>query len=81
MGKVRTKEPSDEMMEKIRRARNMIASKAKRIIKCPYCEHSVLVVFSDSKGCVQTKCAKCKTELLIDVANMRRYSTKIDKKA
>ncbi len=72
MGKCITFDPCEELQEKIRRAREAVATKARRTIRCPYCRHNAIVVFADATGYVQTKCAKCRTELVIDVVNMRR---------
>lgn len=65
-------EPSVEMMKKIRRARENIVSQSNRNIKCPYCQHVALVVYADTTGYVKTKCAKCKSEIVVDLVNMRK---------
>ena len=41
---IRITEPSPEMMGKIIQARKAIAEQKPRYIKCPYCQHSSIVV-------------------------------------
>ena len=67
-------EPSDEMMKKIKQAREQIISQCNRNIRCPYCYHIALVVYADTTGFVKTKCAKCKSEIVVDLINMRRIN-------
>ena len=69
---VHMKEPSVEMQLKIRRARDAIAEQKPRVLKCPYCQHSSIVVFGDTRGHVQTKCKCCGKETVFDVISMRR---------
>lgn len=69
---IRVNEPSVEMMIRIRRARDAIANQRQRAMKCPYCQHSSIVVFEDTRGHVQTKCKYCGHEVVFDVINMRR---------
>lgn len=69
---IRVTEPSAEMQSKIRRACNAIATQKKRMVKCPYCHHSSIVVFEDTRGHVQAKCKVCGRETVFDVLNMRR---------
>lgn len=74
MGRVFTREPTEEMMLKIRKARATIVSSEQRNIKCPYCEHTALVVYAGTTGHVKTKCVKCKHEVIIDLVNMRNIN-------
>lgn len=60
------------MQDKIKRARKAIAEQEPRVIKCPYCHHNSIVVFSDTRGHVQTKCKVCGKETVFDVLEMRR---------
>ena len=69
---IRVITPSPEVMAKVIRAREAIASQQHRVIKCPYCKHNAIVVFQDTKGHVQTKCKHCGSEVVFDVLNMRR---------
>ena len=66
-------EPSDEMMAKIRMARNAIASQKPRMVKCPYCKHNSIIVSEDTRGHVQAKCKACGRETVFDVLSMRRF--------
>ncbi|OUN22156.1 hypothetical protein [Pseudoflavonifractor sp. An85] len=70
---IRMTEPSDEMMAKIRMARNAIASQKPRMVKCPYCKHNSIIVFEDTRGHVQAKCKACGRETVFDVLSMRRF--------
>ena len=69
---VQVREPSVEMLTKIRIAREAIASQNRRIVKCPYCRHAAIIVFEDTRGHVQSKCKSCGKEIVFDVLNMRR---------
>ncbi len=69
---LKTSEPSQEMLDKIVRAREAIANQEARYIKCPYCRHNSFVVYGDTKGHVQSKCSKCGRITVFDVLNMRR---------
>lgn len=62
---VRVSEPPPEVQRKIIRARQAIAEQEPRIIKCPYCRHSSIVVFGDTKGHVQ------ETDLIYIIACQR----------
>ena len=42
---IRITEPSQEMLDKIIRAREAIAAQKPRYIKCPYCQHNSIVVY------------------------------------
>ena len=64
--------PSPEVMTKVIRAREAIASQQRRTIKCPYCQRNAIVVFQDARGHVQTKCKFCGNEVVFDVLSMRR---------
>lgn len=64
--------PSDEMILKIRRAREAITNQKHRMVKCPYCQHNTIMVFEDTRGHVQAKCKRCGHETVFDVLNMRR---------
>ncbi|MFI3175477.1 MAG: hypothetical protein R3Y53_09825 [Bacillota bacterium] len=74
MGKIFTNVPPAELQKKIRNARESIRNKASREIQCPYCKRIVFSVFADSTGYIEVKCSKCKTEVLVDVVNMRRMN-------
>ena len=69
---IRVSQPSEEMQGKIIRARQAIASQEPRVLKCPYCHHSSIVVFGDTRGHVQTKCKVCGKETVFNVLEMRR---------
>ncbi len=64
--------PSDEMLTKIRNARDAILCQRSRIIRCPYCRHNTIVVYDDARGHIQAKCKMCGKETVFDVVNMRR---------
>ena len=57
--RIRDIKPSEEMILKIRRARNAIANQKHRMVKCPYCLHNTIIVFEDTRGHVQAKCNRC----------------------
>lgn len=69
---IRVAEPSVEMQIKIRKARVAISSQKMRMVKCPYCGHSSIAVFEDTRGHVQAKCKQCGRETVFDVLSMRR---------
>jgi len=69
---VRIQEPTEEMQQKIIRARMAVAAQQRRYILCPYCKHKSIGVFEDTRGHVQTKCKNCGKEIVFDVLNMRR---------
>lgn len=69
---IRISEPSEEMMEKIRKARHAIANQKTRMVKCPFCGHNSIAVFEDTRGHVQAKCKLCGRETVFDVLSMRR---------
>ena len=70
---IRMTVPSDEMLVKIRMARNAIANQKPRMVKCPYCKHNSIIVFEDTRGHVQAKCKACGRETVFDVLSMRRF--------
>lgn len=70
--KIKETKPSEEMVLKIRQAREAIVNQKHRTIKCPYCQHNTIVVFADARGHVQTKCKRCGRETVFDVLSMRR---------
>jgi len=74
---IRVSEPSLEMLQKIRRARQATASQKMRMVQCPYCKHNAIAVFEDTRGHVQTKCKRCGRETVFDVLNMRRLKLRI----
>lgn len=63
---------SDEMMSMVLSAARAVKSQKQRVIRCPYCKHSALIVFEDARGHVQTKCTRCKRDVVIDVISMRK---------
>ena len=65
-------EPSQELMDKIRRARDAIANQKPRYVKCPYCHHNSFVVYGDTRGHIQSKCSKCGSITVFDTHSMRR---------
>ena len=69
---IRISEPSEEMMEKIRKARHAIANQKTRMVKCPFCGYNSIAVFEDTRGHVQAKCKLCGRETVFDVLSMRR---------
>lgn len=68
---IRISEPSEEMMEKIRKARHAIANQKTRMVKCPFCGHNSIAVFEDTRGHVQAKCKLCGRETVFDVLSIR----------
>ena len=76
---IRVSEPSDEMREKIQKARHAIASQKMRMVKCPYCKHNSIAVFEDTRGHVQAKCKACGRETVFDVLSMRRLHLYLEK--
>ncbi len=71
MARIFTNIPDDELMAKIKKATENIRNKVSRDIRCPYCKRVAFVVYSDSQGYVQTKCNKCKQDILVDLVAMR----------
>lgn len=69
---IRVGSPSQEMVIKIQRARNAIASQTPRAIRCPYCKQNSIIVFEDTRGHVQAKCKRCGHETVFNVMEMRR---------
>ena len=69
---IRISEPSEVMMEKIRKARHAIANQKTRMVKCPFCGHNSIAVFEDTRGHVQAKCKRCGQETVFNVLSMRR---------
>ena len=68
----RIQEPTEEMQQKIIRARIAVATQQRRYILCPYCKHKSIAVFEDTRGHVQAKCKNCGDEIVFDVLSMRR---------
>ena len=64
-------EPSEEMCQKIIRARVAISTQRQRYLLCPYCRHKSIAVFEDTRGHVEAKCSKCGRVTAFDVMNMR----------
>lgn len=72
MNRVRVEQPTDELLQKIHMAIEAVASQEQRVIRCPYCKHSAIIVFEDTRGHVQTKCKHCRREVVLNVLSMRR---------
>jgi DNA-directed RNA polymerase subunit RPC12/RpoP len=47
---IRIQEPTEEMQQKIIRARIAVATQQRRYILCPYCKHKSIAVFEDTRG-------------------------------
>ena len=71
MPKIYTNIPNDELMAKIKQARENIRNKTSRSLSCPYCNRFVCTIYSNSQGYIQTKCTKCKAEFVVDLVSMR----------
>ena len=69
---VHVQEPSEEMKQKIIRARIAISTQRQRFLLCPYCKHKTVRVFEDTRGHVEAKCIKCGNITAFDVMSMRR---------
>ena len=69
---VHIQEPSEELKQKIIRARIAISTQKQRLLLCPYCKHKAIAVFEDTRGHVEAKCSKCGRTTPFDVVNMRR---------
>ena len=69
---VHIQEPSEELKQKIIRARIAISTQKQRFLLCPYCRHKAIAVFEDTRGHVEAKCSKCGRTTAFDVLNMRR---------
>ena len=76
---IRIQEPSQEMQQKIVRARMAIASQKERTIKCPYCLHNAITVYEDTRGHVEAKCKKCGRITVFNVLSMRRLRHHLSK--
>jgi DNA-directed RNA polymerase subunit RPC12/RpoP len=71
----RVVEPSSEMMRKLYAAKTAVAAQNARVLKCPYCGRSALIVFDDTFGHIQTKCKGCGYEVIFDTSREGRYSS------
>lgn len=60
-------EPMPETMARLCQAQAAVASQKTRVMKCPYCGRSTLIVFEDTNGHIQTKCKGCGHEVLFDI--------------
>ena len=69
--------PTPELMAKIRRARDAIAEQKPREVRCPFCRHRLAKIFEDTRGHLETKCAKCGRVVLVDLVNTRKISRAI----
>ena len=47
---IRVREPTPELIEKIRRARFAISQQKPQYLKCPYCQHNAIAVYEDTRG-------------------------------
>ncbi len=74
---IRISEPSEEVQSKVRQARIAISTQKCRTIRCPYCHHSTIIVFDDTRGHVQAKCKNCGRETVFDVLSMRRIRPQV----
>lgn len=72
MNRTYTEPLSDEMMSLVLSAVNAVRSQKQRVVRCPYCKHSAIIVFEDTRGHVQTKCNRCKRNVVLNVLSMRR---------
>ena len=61
-------ELTEETRRKIILSFEECASLPERKLKCPYCNHFIQSVFSDTVGHVRVKCNKCKAEMILNVA-------------
>ena len=71
---IHVQEPSEEMKQKIVRARQAIATQKSRFLKCPYCQHKAISVFDDTRGHVEAKCVALLTGAWIEIERARRKS-------
>ena len=69
---IRISEPSEEMMEKIRKSSHPIANQKTMMEKCNIYGNNSIAVFEDTRGHVQAKCKLCGLETVFDVVSMRR---------
>ena len=69
---IRVTEPSQEMLEKIVRARKAIATQKERSLRCPYCQRTVCTVYEDTEGHIEAKCSKCGRVTVFNLVSMRR---------
>lgn len=65
--------PAEEIMMELYQARTAIATQKARVLKCPYCGRSVLIVFEDTGGHIQTKCKSCGQEVVFTVRRENLY--------
>ncbi len=77
---IRVREPTPELIEKIRRARVAISQQKPRCLKCPYCQHNAIAVYEDTGGHVESKCKKCGRITVFAVLNMRRDCARVPSK-
>lgn len=75
--KFQTRELTEETRQKIISSFEECTSLPERKLICPYCDHFIQSVFSDTVGHVRVKCNKCKAEMILNVAYFfRKYRTK-----
>lgn len=74
---IRNVNPTPELMTKIRRAKDAIAEQKPREVRCPFCRHRLAKIFEDTRGHLETKCAKCGKVVLVDLVNTRKTRTTI----
>ena len=66
-------EPTAEVMMKLYQAKIAVATQHARVLKCPYCGRSVLIVYEDTSGHIQTKCRVCGQAVLFAVRSKEEY--------
>ena len=48
-----------DVLDRIKRVKREVDGLESRSLYCPYCNHQSLIIYSDAKGHVQTKCKRC----------------------
>ncbi len=71
---IRTASP--EARRKAELSRQEARAFVERELKCPVCDFTVGVAFSDSKGHLKIKCQKCKTISVLNFAYFCRMKNK-----
>ena len=63
---------SAEMQTKVRRSLMESADLSERELRCPYCNHYIATLFSDTSGHFKAKCGNCKNITTYNFGYFRR---------
>ena len=72
----RQKPMTAESKEKVERSSAEILDLTERELRCPYCSHLIMTLFSDASGHLRTKCSHCKQITTYNMGYFRRVRGK-----